>query len=182
MPRFPVHTVDDAPEASQKPLEATRQRLGKVLNIYGEMAHAPVVLAMASAMNQALTEHGTFDARTREAIALAVGNQDDCGYCQSAHTLGAVRAGWSEDQTVAIRGARVDFDPKLDALLTVAREIAANVGEVSDETYEDARNAGWSDEELEELFAHVAVNLYTNYFNHYAKTELDIPAAPGLPA
>jgi hypothetical protein len=34
--------------------------------------------------------------------------------------------------------------------------------------------------ELAELFAHVAANLFINYFNHYAQTEPDLPAAPGL--
>lgn len=182
MPRFPVHTLDDAPSASRPALEAVRRRLGTVLNIYGEMAHAPVVLATANAMSTALAEHGTFDARTREAIALAVGNQDGCGYCQSAHTLGALRAGFSQEQTVAIRQARIEFDPKLDTLLAVAREIAANLGEVSDEAFGRARQAGWTEQELAELFAHVAANMYTNYFNHYARTELDIPAAPGITA
>jgi len=37
-------------------------------------------------------------------------------------------------------------------------------------------------EELEELYAHVAVNMYTNYFNHFAGTELDLPEAPQLEA
>lgn len=180
MPRFPVHTIDDAPSQSRAGLTRTRRRLGTVLNIYGEMAHSPVVLAVSGAMGAAVAEHGTFDAATREAIALAVGNQNGCGYCQSAHTLGALKAGISRDQTVAIRQARVDFDPKLGALLTVAREIAGRLGEVSDETFGRARRAGWSVEELEELFAHVAVNIYTNYFNHYARTELDVPAAPGI--
>jgi AhpD family alkylhydroperoxidase len=43
-----------------------------------------------------------------------------------------------------------------------------------------ALDAGWTVEESAELFTHVAVNIFTNYFNHYAHTELDIPAAPGL--
>jgi hypothetical protein len=43
-----------------------------------------------------------------------------------------------------------------------------------------ARAAGWSDAELAELFAHVAANMFTNYFNHYVQTEPDLPAAPGL--
>jgi len=42
------------------------------------------------------------------------------------------------------------------------------------------RPGGWGDTELAELFAHVAANLFTNYFNHYAQTEPDLPAAPGL--
>ena len=182
MPRFPVHTLDDAPEASRAALEAAQRRFGTVLNVVGEMAHAPVVLATYAAMTQAITEHGTFDAATREAIALAVGNQDGCDYCQSAHTLSAKQAGLTEEQTVAIRQGHAGFDPRLDALLTVARHIAANVGNVPDEAYERARKEGWSEEQLAELFAHVAVNLFTNCFNHYARTELDIPAAPGITA
>lgn len=30
------------------------------------------------------------------------------------------------------------------------------------------------------MFAHLAANLFTNYFNRYARTELDVPAAPAL--
>ncbi len=49
----------------------------------------------------------------REAIALALaaGNVDRCGYCQSAHTVAAKAAGLSPDASVAIREDRVDFDP-----------------------------------------------------------------------
>ncbi|MGH3439925.1 MAG: carboxymuconolactone decarboxylase family protein [Sciscionella sp.] len=180
MPRIPVHTVQDAPEQARKTLDELGSKMGKVLNIHGEMAHSPVVLATYAAMQQAIAEHGSFDARTREAIALTVGNQDRCDYCQSAHTLSARKAGFSSEDTVAIRSGHLDSDAKLAALLTLARQIAANIGEVDDVAWKQALDAGWRDTELAELFAHVAANLYTNYFNHYAGTELDIPAAPGL--
>ena len=180
MPRIPAHTLDDAPPAARDALAGLAKRFGTVLNIHGGMAHSPVVLAAYTGMQAALAEYGSFDARTREAIALAVGAVDDCGYCQSAHTVSARRAGFDLDQTVAIRQDRVEFDPKLAALLAVARQIAGNLGEVEDVAWKRTLDAGWSDTELAELFAHVAVNLYTNYFNHYAGTELDVPAAPGL--
>ncbi|NUS01260.1 MAG: carboxymuconolactone decarboxylase family protein [Nonomuraea sp.] len=181
MSRIPVHTVDSAPEASKATLAKMKARYGgRVLNIHAEMAHAPIVLEAYAGMNAAIARHSTFDAPTREAIALAVGAQDECRYCQSAHTAGAVAAGLTEEQTVAIRTGVVDFDPKLSALLAVAREIAGNVGEVDDKTWAQAVDAGWSDTELAELFAHVAANLFTNYFNHYAGTEVDFPLAPGL--
>ncbi len=35
-------------------------------------------------------------------------------------------------------------------------------------------------EELTELSSHLTLNLYTNYFNHMVKTELDLPEAPAL--
>jgi hypothetical protein len=37
-----------------------------------------------------------------------------------------------------------------------------------------------SDVELTELSVHVTLNLFSNYFNHLVKTDVDLPAAPGL--
>ena len=179
MPRIPVHTVTDAPENSRDELKALEVKMGKVLNIHGEMAHAPVVLQSYVALQQVIGDYGTFDAATREAIALVVGNVDRCDYCQSAHTVSTGRAGFSTEQTVAIREGRVDFDPRL-ALLTLVRESTGNLGNVSDEVWQAALDAGWSDVELTAVSAHIALNLFTNHFNHLVQTELDVPAAPGL--
>lgn len=180
MPRVPVHTLDDAPEQSRSTLETLSKRMGTLLNIHAEMAHAPVVLGAYAGMQEAITRHGTFDAATREAIALAVGAVDRCDYCQSAHTMGGKAAGLDADRMLAIRAGHTTGDDRLDTLLAVVREAAADVGNVDDDTWKQARAAGWTDEELAEGFAHLAVNLFTNYFNHYVGTELDVPPAPGL--
>lgn len=182
MPRLPAHTLDTAPDASRQTLSNLGQRMGKILNIHAGMAHAPVVIETYAAMSGAIREHGTFDARTREAIALAVGNANGCNYCQSAHTRSAQGAGLSEEQTIAIRADSITFDDKLAAIATVARQISTNTGTVTDAAWQDALTAGWTDDQLAETFAHVAVNLYTNYFNHFAGTELDLPPAPELTA
>ncbi|AOW93959.1 alkylhydroperoxidase [Rhodococcus sp. WMMA185] len=180
MPRIPVHTIDSAPEGSNERLRTLAKKYGKVLNIHGEMAHSPVVMSAYSGIVDAIAQHSKFDARTREAIALAVGSVDSCDYCQSAHTMAATRAGLTEEQTIAIRRGDDDFDGKLGALLNVVREAAQKVGTVEDSTWNAALAAGWSEDELTEAFAHLAVNLFTNYFNHYVGTELDVPPAPGL--
>ena len=79
-----------------------------------------------------------------------------------------------------MRSGRPTGDDKLDALLAVIREAATEVGNVQDRTWEQAQAAGWTDEELSEAFAHLSVNLFTNYFNHYVGTELDVLAAPAI--
>jgi len=179
MPRIPVHTVDDAPEPSRGALKELEATYGKVLNIHGEMAHSPAVLHAYVALQDVLREHSTLDAPTREAIALAVGNEDDCDYCQAAHTGGGKAAGLSDDEMLAVRRGRAE-DTKLDALLRVAREFTSKVGATSDESWDEALEAGWSDEQLTELTTHVTLNLLTNYFNHHVHTELDMRAAPSL--
>jgi len=46
MPRVPVHTVADAPAGSKDTLEGLGAQVDKVINIFGEMAHAPALLQM----------------------------------------------------------------------------------------------------------------------------------------
>jgi len=144
------------------------------------MAHSPLVLTAYTAVNAAIAEHGRFDPATREAIALAVAAVNGCDYCQAAHTVGGQAAGLSTDQTVAIRAARAGSDAKLEALLTVARQITADAGEVCDEAWDAAVAAGWSEMDLADLFVYVIANIYTNYLNHLADTGLDLPAAPAV--
>ena len=179
MTRIPVHTVDSAPEGSRDALKALEATFGKVLNIHGAMAHSPAVLETYVAIQSALQDKGTLDNKLREVIALAVANVDQCSYCQAAHTAGGKAAGLSQQQTIDIRRGQVD-DPELQALVTLVREQAGNVGHVQDSTWQAALDAGWSDSELTETSAVVALNLFTNYFNHLVSTDLDLPAAPAL--
>jgi len=179
MARIPFHTVDSALEGSRDALKALEAKFGKVLNIHGAMAHSPAVLQTYAAIQQVMRDTGTFDGRTREAIALAVANVDECSYCQAAHTAGGKAAGLSEQDTIDIRRDQVG-DPKLAALLALVREQTGNVGTVQDSTWQAALDAGWTDAELTETSAHVALNLFTNYFNHLVQTDLDLPPAPEL--
>ncbi len=180
MSRIPAHSHDSAPEEARPTLQRLAKRSGKLLAIHAEMAHAPVVLAAYTGLADAVAQQGSFDAKTREAIALAVGAVNDCHYCQSVHTLAARRAGFSEAETLQIRSGSVSFDPVLSALVTLVREAAGSVGNVSDATWNAALDEGWTDVQLAEAFAHLAQNLFTNFFNHYARTELDVAAAPAL--
>lgn len=88
MTRIPVHTVDSAPEGSHDALKALKAKFGTVLNVHGAMAHSPAVLSTYAAIQDALIGQGSFDAKTREVVALAVANVDECSYCQAAHTAG----------------------------------------------------------------------------------------------
>jgi AhpD family alkylhydroperoxidase len=180
MARIPIHTVDSAPEGSRDALKSLESKYGKVLNIHGEMAHSPAVLHAYVALQDVVREHATIDAKTREAIALAVGKQDECDYCQAVHTSGGKAAGLTADEMAAVRRGEVNFDPKLDALLHLAREYTAKVGNTTDEAWQAAIDAGWADTQVTELSIHVTLNLLTNYFNHHVHTELDGKPAPAL--
>lgn len=180
MSRIPTTSLDCASDQVRPTLERLARRSGRLLNIHAEMAHAPVVLAAYTGVNDAIATHGSFDARTREAIALAVGAVDGCDYCQAAHTISARKAGLTRQETIDVRRGETHFDARLAALLAVLRAAAANVGDVGEQTWAAALAAGWSEQDLSEAFAHLIANMFTNYFNHYARTDLDLPAAPPI--
>lgn len=180
MPRVPVHSVDDAPTESRDTLAALGRKTGKVLNIFAEMAHAPVLLKMYAQTEQLLREESSLEERTRQAIHLTVANVNGCTYCEAAYTGAARRAGHSAEDCLDIRRGELPTDPKLSTLLAVTRRIAASTGYVEDATWDGAIAAGWSESELLEAYAEVVRTIMTNYFNHLVGTETDLPEAPPL--
>lgn len=53
--------------------------------------------------------------------------------------------------------------------------IVSNRGWIDDAEVQRVRDAGYSDGEIAEIIANVALNIFTNYFNHIAQTEVDFP-------
>lgn len=138
------------------------------------MANQPAVLNAYLGFSGALAEGG-FDARTREAIALAVAGANTCAYCASAHTAISKSLKVAHEE-IALRLSRHASDHKLDAALAFARTVVAKKGLVSEDDLKAVRAAGHSDAEIVEIIGNVALNLLTNYINHAAETVIDFPA------
>jgi alkylhydroperoxidase family enzyme len=51
----------------------------------------------------------------------------------------------------------------------------AKQGRVTQADVEGVRNAGFTDGEIAEIIAHVALNIFTNYFNNTTDVEVDFP-------
>ena len=56
-----------------------------------------------------------------------------------------------------------------------ARQLVAKQGRIADADVDTARRAGLNDAEIAEVIAHVALNIFTNYFNNAADVEVDFP-------
>ena len=74
-------------------------------------------------------------------------------------------------------------DKKTDTILTLARMLLTRQGDISDGVLAELREAGLTDAEITEVIANVALNVFTNFFNLFAKTEVDFPRiATAFPA
>jgi uncharacterized peroxidase-related enzyme len=161
-------------------LDAVKGKLGIVPNMTRAMAVSPSVLDGYLGLSAALG-HGVLPARLREQLALEVGEENHCEYCVSAHSAIGKRVGLS-DQDVLDSRRGTSADPKTDALLRFARTVVPKRGVVEDADVAAVRDAGYGDAEIAEVVAHVALNVFTNYFNNVAGTAIDFPKAPALSA
>lgn len=180
MPRIqPVKTNNTDAKTTQL-LAGVAKKMGTVPNLIATMANSPTVANAYLGFSQSLSS-GSLTPRLREQIALVVGEANSCSYCVAAHTaLGRV-AGLSDEESVAARRG-VPNDEKERAAIEFARAIVREQGFVSDDELHSVRKAAYNDGEIAEIVANVALNIFTNYFNHVAETEVDFPMAPDMVA
>jgi AhpD family alkylhydroperoxidase len=144
-----------------------------LLNIFRGMANSPAVLDAFLKFSGALRE-GKLDAKTRESIALAVGQANRTQYCLAAHTALGAKCGLDD---AAIRNARLGqaTDRKTAGAVALAQKLVNTRGVVAEPDITAARAAGLDDGDLAEVVANVALNIFTNYFNNMNQTEVDFP-------
>ena len=66
-------------------------------------------------------------------------------------------------------------DEQRAGALRFAREVVETRGHPSDESLEEVRNAGYTDEQVVEMVATVALATFSNYMNDTMGTEVDLP-------
>ncbi|MBI1363549.1 MAG: carboxymuconolactone decarboxylase family protein [Proteobacteria bacterium] len=179
MQRIPTLKIATTDGKANALLGAVKSALGAELNIFGAMANAPAVLEGYLGFNKALGS-GTLPAQLREQLALTTAGYNGCNYCASAHTFMGSRQGLSKEETTANLSGTAS-DGKVQAALDFARKVIDNRGHVADSDVDTIRQAGFTDEELVEIVAHVALNTFTNYFNEVFKTDIDFPVVETHP-
>lgn len=175
MPR--IHqpaTITDAPDASQPLLTVVQKQLGSVPNLFRLVATSPQALEGYLGLSGALGK-GALPAATRERIALAVAEVNGCDYCLSAHSYLGRNLAKLDDAEITANRSGASYDPKADAAVRFAAKVAQARGRISDSDFAAVKSAGYSDAQIIEIVQHVALNVWTNYFNNVFQTEIDFP-------
>ena len=178
MTRFAQLAPQTATGKAKTLLDAVKAKMGLVPNMTRAMANAPSVLEGYLGLSGALAG-GALTGQVREQLALAVAQKNGCDYCLAAHSTIGKMVGLTPDQIRESRHASAG-DARTAALLAFAGRIVDSRGRVPDQDVAAARAAGWTDGELAEVVGHVALNVFTNYFNLVAGTDVDFPAAVAL--
>jgi uncharacterized peroxidase-related enzyme len=180
MPRIHPVTPEQTDAKTAAMLKAVKAKLGMLPNLFTTLARAPAALSGYLQLSEVLSQ-GRLTPRQREMIALAVAQENACGYCLSAHAAIGQGVGLSNDDIERARhgGAQNAVD---DAVTELALRIVQSRADISDSTLAAARQAGLDDGLIIEIIAHVALNVLTNYVNRAAGTEVDFPVVDLPPA
>ena len=155
-------------------LDAVNSRFGSIPNFTKTMAVSPAALDGYLGLHKAL-EAGRLKASLGEQIALETAEINGCDYCLAAHTyIGKNVTKLSDAEILGSRRGETT-DPKADAALKFARAVVDTRRGGGDQDVEAIRAAGYEDEQIAEIVAHVALNVLTNYFNKAAQVEIDFP-------
>ena len=171
--RIPAVDPASATGRAHELFDDIAKRYGRVANIMKTMANSPAALDGYISLDRALSQ-GLLTPQLREQLALAIGEAHQCEYCISAHTAIGKMVGLDEDDLLAARQSKAD-DDRTEAALAFAHKLVVARGQASEEDIRHVREAGYSDGEIVEIIANVALNTFTNYFNIIAGTKVDFP-------
>lgn len=173
MARLPIQSVESATGSIQTTFAALQKGLGMVPNMARVMANSPAVLQSWAQFNGAMSG-AKLSAQIREQIALLTAQVNACDYCLSAHSALGKMVGLSQAQIDSARALK-PADPKTLAALRFAKAVLDQRGGVAESDLQAARSAGFSDAEIAEIVATVALNVFTNFFNRAFDVDVDFP-------
>ena len=171
MSRFQIHDDLTAPEGSLPVLKGASASAGQLPNFLGVLAGSPAALRGYARFRSELRQ-GALPRPTLERIALAVAEHYRSQPGLAIHTRTARQAGVGIDE-VALARDWDSADPGEAALLRYLRALLDQRGHAPMHLHEEAREAGWSDEQLLEAIAVVALESLTAMVNVAGEVPVD---------
>ena len=178
MKTFQVPVKEQVGPDAQVIFDQFTKRLGKMPNLYATIGYSANALKGFLDFEGILNK-GAFSAKEREAISLVVSEVNGCNYCLAAHTMVAMKYGFTKEETLAIRRAQVD-NPRLQVIVDLAKSIAENKGHADQAKLDNFFEAGFTEAAVMDLIGLVTARVFTNYVYALTAIPVDYPAAEPL--
>jgi uncharacterized peroxidase-related enzyme len=174
MPRTANLQLEQVPVDSKPTLDAFTKNIGFTPNMLATFALSPIAFNAWAALRGALSK--VLDVKTRDSIGLAVSEVNGCDYCLTVHSFTAEHLAKLPANEIMLARKGHASDSKRDAAVQFARKVVEARGHVSDADLKAVRDAGYTDANVMEIVALVAMYSLTNFFNNVFDPERDFPA------
>lgn len=159
-------------------LEPVRQN-GALAEIYLQFANSEPAIRAYLGMEAALQE-GSLDEQELECIKLLVSELTQCEYCLSIHSFKATKAGIGQGEQLLIRQGKPTGNSRFDIIVRLVLSLFKQPGVLEQSVLDDARSAGFSDENLVDICMGISTIFFTNIVNHINHSSSTLPAAPDI--
>jgi alkylhydroperoxidase family enzyme len=171
MSRFQIHDDLTAPDGSVKVLRGALASGGQLPNFLGVLAGSPAALRAYARFRSEL-RHGKLKLATLERIALAVAEHYNSEPGIATHSRTARAAGLDLDEVAQARKFN-SKDPGEAALLRYLQPLVEDGGKPAMHLHEEAREAGWDDEQILEAIAALAMEVFAAMVNVAGEVPVD---------
>lgn len=173
MTRVTLKTVENAAPEARPYLENALKNSGFVPNLLRLLAIAPPALETYVTVSGINAKTGLTLAE-REVIQLIAATTHGCDFCVAGHTAVATnKAKLPADVIAALRNQTTLPDAHYEALADFTRAIIATRGRVSDSTYQNFIDAGYTEANALEVILGVSLATLCNFANSFAGTALN---------
>jgi len=173
MPRTAALKPEDVPADCKLTLDAFTRAIGFTPNMMSTFAQSPIAFNAWAGLLASLSK--ALDVKTRDSIGLAVSEVNGCNYCLNVHSFTAEHMAKLPANEIILARKGHAIEPERDAAVQFARKVIETRGNVSDADLKAVRDAGYTDANLMEIVALVAMYSLTNFFNNVFDPEKDFP-------
>jgi uncharacterized peroxidase-related enzyme len=174
MPRTIALSPEQVPIESKPTLDAFTKNIGFTPTMMASFAQSPIAFNSWATLLSSLSK--ALDVKTRDSIGLAVSEVNGCNYCLSVHSFTAEHMAQLPPEDIVLARKGHASDPKRDAAVQFARKVIETRGHVTDADLKAVRDAGYTDANIMEIVALVAMYSLTNFFNNVFDPAKDFPA------
>ena len=174
MRKFPIHTIESAPEKSKPALQGLNQKFGLIPNVAATMAESPVLLN-AFIGGFASFHGGSFSESEKQALLLTNAVTLKCPWTVAFHSTLALAEGIPESEVRAIRNGEAPADPKYSALSGMAKALIEKRGHATEDDLKRFTSAGYTEVQILELIAGIGISTMAATAGNIAGTPVEDP-------
>jgi AhpD family alkylhydroperoxidase len=173
---FVDHTLETAPAAARRSLQATVDQLGYLPAPMARLAASPQLLDGFLKLSK-MFESTSLEPLARETVIMTVAVRNDCHVCIAMHTAMLGGIGADAELVAALREQRPLPDVKLEALRTFTIEVMTTAGGVDDVALKEFVEHGYTTQQALEVVLGIGAYTLSTFANRMTKAPLDYQLA-----
>lgn len=173
MARVTLLAPDSATGKAKEAFERVKRYYGMVPALQKGLAYVPQTTDALWSLSQATVREGSIREELKRVFFTVTACEVECQYCTAAHMLALRSKGWTTEECVEVIDGKPSrrLTDKENAAVDFARTVGRRPAAVTDGMVDELRAVGWTDAEIVEIVASVALMRYTST----VAVALDVP-------